>query len=89
MKRSIRTLLSRHAFEKLPSSFEDIYRKCRFVVTVSRRGASLYDSLKLDLERCVGGLASELIQNGPDYTQWMQLFVESCQWFETQVVRLS
>ena len=92
VKRSVRTLLSRQASEQqqqLPASFEDIYRKCRFVVTVSKRSASLYESLKLDLERCVSGLASELIQSGPDYTQWMQLFVETCQWFETQVVRAS
>ena len=68
-------------------TYEGIYRTCRFVVTVSNRGQSLYENLKIDLERCLGGLAGDLKQEVSNATQWMALFVQICRWFEAQVVR--
>lgn len=53
---------------------------------MSDKGEGLYENVKLELERCVGSLARELLQDSQDGVQWLISFIESCAWFEKQAV---
>lgn len=87
VRRAVRTVLTRHATEALPGTYERIYSACRSIVCVSNKGEGLYGTLRFELEQCVGHLATELTQKAEDTMEWMNLLVKICQWYDKQVVR--
>ena len=78
--------MTRASGEVIPASYEAIYTACRSVVTVSNRGDGLYDTLKIELEQSVGGLASDLTTSAEKGMNWIAEFVKVCRWFELRVV---
>ena len=84
--RSVRILLDKQGRDNLPAAYEYIYRACRSVVDVYNRGEGLYETLKLELEKCVGSLAKELIQVKAGEVEWLLPFNATCAWFEKQTV---
>lgn len=84
--RSVRVLLNKQGSDNLPASYEYIYRACRSVVDVYNRGEGLYETLKLELEKCVGILARELLQDKARDVERLLKFNETCAWFEKQTV---
>ncbi|KAI0727582.1 Cullin-4B [Fomitopsis betulina] len=86
--RSVRVLLNKHGSEPIPAAYEYIYRACRSVVDVYNRGEGLYETVKLELEKCVGSLAKELLQDKAGEVEWLLKFNETCAWFEKQTAIL-
>lgn len=91
LQQVIRRLLTRNN-DSLPATYEAIYGECFSVVCVQNTGEGLYTNLKLELEQAVSrGLAQDLLSlKKADDTDvavaWIKEFVETCKWFETQVV---
>ena len=82
----MRVLLDKQGRDNLPVAYEYIYRACRSVVDVYNRGEGLCETLKLELEKCVGSLAKELMQAKAGEVEWLLTFNETCAWFEKQTV---
>ncbi|KAF8650603.1 hypothetical protein AX16_005173 [Volvariella volvacea WC 439] len=66
VRRCISVLLAKDTYENVPATYEVIYRACQYVITVAGRGEDLYGSLKLELEKGLGKLASKLLQADAD-----------------------
>lgn len=58
------------------------------VVTLSKRGEGLYDTLRMELERCVNTLAKNCSGQGKDKVEWLSFFVTTCKWFESKIVSI-
>ena len=82
LKRSLTVLFS--PGQHLPGSYERIYSACR--VCVVHRGEGLFDALKIEVEKCVVDVAKRLQSDPKQGVQWLNTFVEACEWFEGQVV---
>ncbi|KZT09051.1 Cullin-4B [Laetiporus sulphureus 93-53] len=85
VKRSIRVLLSKDSRDVLPATYDQIYRACRSAVCVHGRGEGLYENVRLELERCIGGLANGLLQSRAEAVEWLVAFNDVCAWFERAV----
>ncbi|OBZ79494.1 Cullin-4 [Grifola frondosa] len=85
VRRCVRVLLTKDGDDKLPATYEQIYRTCKSVVCDHGKGEGLYENVKLELEKCVGALASSLLRDGRGSVSWLIPFIESCAWFEKQV----
>lgn len=85
LSRSIRALLEKGSNE-LSTTYEGVYTACRGVVCVAGRGEGLYEMLKAEIHRCVNRLAEELEKTNKEGVEWIGHFVETCAWFEGQVV---
>jgi cullin-4 len=86
VRRCIRTLLTKGTNESLPITYEAIYSTCRSIVCVAGKGEGLYLTLKLEVEQALGPLARGLLSEVQTCVQWLDAFVDVCNWFETQVV---
>ncbi|KAH9920321.1 Cullin-4B [Fomitopsis serialis] len=86
--RSVRVLLDKQSSDGLPVAYEYIYRACRSAVDVYNRGEGLYENVKLELEKCVGSLAKELLQDRSGDVEWLLSFNETCAWFDKQTAIL-
>ncbi|KZT68852.1 Cullin-domain-containing protein [Daedalea quercina L-15889] len=86
--RSVRVLLDKHDRDGLPVAYEYVYRACRSVVDVYNRGEGLYENVRLELEKCVGTLAKELLQVKAEEVEWLVSFNETCAWFEKRTAIL-
>jgi cullin-4 len=53
---------------------------------VEDKGEGLYDTLKLEFERCTGQLSKILTQLDVKGIEWIRHFVDVCEWFNTQTV---
>jgi len=89
IKRFLQAVLHR---EERP--FNETYTKtsnrCRAFV-LKQSGAPLYEDLKQELEACNVRLVRELRPSTPQQkkgVEWIKLFVEICDWFHYQVVRV-
>ncbi|KAL0564670.1 hypothetical protein V5O48_017371 [Marasmius crinis-equi] len=80
----LRVVLHREGRE-LKETYEKTYNRCRSVVLKYRQGASLYDTLKLELEKCNIRVYQELRQSEKKGMDWIALFVEICDWFHDQL----
>ncbi|KAG7447049.1 Cullin-4B [Guyanagaster necrorhizus] len=87
-KRTPRFLFTRESIASLPSTYEQVFNSCRYVVSVAKDGATLYTVLKLEIQQCVEKLARELTSSKEEGVQWLPKFVEICEWYETQVATL-
>ncbi|KAK0231999.1 Cullin-4B [Armillaria nabsnona] len=87
-KRTPRFLFTRDSITSLPSTYEQVYNSCRYVVSVAKDGATLYTILKKEIQQCVDKLARELTSSKEEGVQWLPKFVEICEWYETQVATL-
>ncbi|GLB36813.1 putative cullin family protein [Lyophyllum shimeji] len=88
LRRSIRTILTRNSGEPLPTTYEGIYSACRYVVCVANKGEGLYGTLRIELEQSIGRLANSLSAGEVAKDQgveWIEKFVEACDWFEKQI----
>lgn len=85
-KRTPRFLFTRDSITSLPSTYEQVYNSCRYVVSVAKDGATLHTIIKMEIQQCVDKLARELTSS-KEGVQWLPKFVEICEWYETQVVR--
>ncbi|KAI0700482.1 Cullin-domain-containing protein [Cytidiella melzeri] len=79
LRGSIRALLDNTHVGGLPASHQQLYTACRAVVCEAQRGEGLYENVKISLEQCVGRTSG---------AQWLQPFVEACEWFEKRVQSL-
>lgn len=86
MRRSIRIILNPNEHEILPATNYAIYCACRTVVSIAQKGEGLYDTLQMELEKCVGTLVRACTQNDKDKIEWISFFVTTCKWFETRIV---
>ncbi|KAK0449684.1 Cullin-4B [Desarmillaria tabescens] len=87
-KRTPRFLFTRDSLTSVPSTYEQIYNSCRYVVSVAKDGANLYTTLKMEIRQCVDKLARELTSAKEEGVEWLPKFVEICEWYETQVATL-
>jgi len=85
LSRSIRALLEKGS-DELSTTYEGIYTACRGVVCIAGRGEGLYEMLKVEIHKCVNRLAEELEKTNKEGVEWIGQFVETCAWFEGQVV---
>jgi len=86
LHRCIRIILTKEHPEIIPTTYETIYNACRSIVLVADKGEGLYDTLKLELERCTGQLSKILTQLDVKGIEWIGHFVDVCEWFNTQTV---
>ncbi|CAL1696829.1 unnamed protein product [Somion occarium] len=86
VKRSIRVLLSRNNKDTLPATYDKIYNACRAVICVAKKGDGISQSFKLELERCIGELAQELVSEGKSEVEYILPIIEVCAWFEKQTL---
>lgn len=68
------------------SSFENIFSACRTIMSVTKDSDDLYDHVRMQLEKCVGGLAQDLSDKKEKGVEWIKPFNETCAWFEGRVV---
>ncbi|RPD58496.1 Cullin-domain-containing protein [Lentinus tigrinus ALCF2SS1-6] len=88
VRRSVKVLLTPDDMDgrpALPATYDRISRACRAVVADAGRGEGLYDIVKMELERCVGGIEKKLVNAPEKSVQWLKPFTKSCAWFEGQV----
>lgn len=85
LTRSIRALLEKGS-DELSTTYEGVYTACRGIVCVAGRGEGLYEMLKAEIHKCVNRLAEELEKTNKEGVEWIGHFVETCAWFEGQVV---
>ncbi|EMD41477.1 hypothetical protein CERSUDRAFT_110046 [Gelatoporia subvermispora B] len=93
IRRCVRVLLDRSHDGPLPATYEEVYRACRATVCTTRAGEQLFEGVKMELEKCVGGLAMALSQvkaktkdeEKREEVEWLEPFIEVCAWFEKQV----
>ncbi len=88
LRASIRLLLDIENTEPLPATYQRLFTACRAVVCEAERGQGLYESLKLSLEQGIGKIATRLVSSAQTGEQWLESFVNACEWFEKQVVRV-
>ncbi|THH31569.1 hypothetical protein EUX98_g2606 [Antrodiella citrinella] len=81
LRRTLRALFT--PGDRLPESYERIYAACRVCATYRAEG--IYDNLKLEVQRCIGEVARLLQEDARQGVEWVQPFVEKCEWFERQV----
>lgn len=89
IKRCLKVILTRDSDETCPCTNEVMYAACRSIVTVLNKGEGLYDTLKMELERSVARLATDLTASSETGINWIVEFVKVCKWFESRVVRFS
>jgi len=87
-RRCLMIILTKDNHETLPLPYEGIYAACRSIVTVSNNGEGLYGTLKMELEKSVGRLASDLTRTAETGMNWIVEFVKVCKWFELHIVRV-
>ncbi|KAI0358895.1 Cullin-4B [Trametes cingulata] len=85
VRRTIRMLLTPGETGALPATYDRISRACRAAVSEAGRGEGLYDAVKMELERCVGTIERELLNESRKGVEWLVPFTEACAWFEKQV----
>ncbi|KAI0367469.1 Cullin-4B [Pilatotrama ljubarskyi] len=85
VRRTIRMLLTPGENGALPATYDRISRACRAAVSEAGRGEGLYDAVKMELERCVGTIERELLNEARKSVEWLVPFTEACAWFERQV----
>ncbi|KAI6018881.1 hypothetical protein EDC04DRAFT_2532646, partial [Pisolithus marmoratus] len=75
----------------LPTTYEGVYDACRVVVCAGAKGAILYDILAMQLDRSCCNLRHELekVAEDGDSIEWLNCFVQVCEWFEGQIVSLT
>jgi hypothetical protein len=83
---SIRTLLTKGSTERLPATYEGIYTACRSLVCISDSGEMLFNNLKKEVDQCMTRLSRILGTSESSPVEWIKVFTDVCQWFETQVV---
>ena len=89
LHRCIRIVLTKEHPEIITTTYEAIYNACRSIVVVSDKGEGLYDTLKLELERCTVRLCKVLGQLDIKGMEWITYFVKVCEWFNTQTVSIT
>ncbi|KAI6018883.1 Cullin family-domain-containing protein [Pisolithus marmoratus] len=81
-------MLTKGSKDLLPTTYEGVYDDCRVVVCAGTKGAILYDILAMQLDRSCCNLRHELekaTEDG-DSIEWLNRFVEVCEWFEGQIM---
>jgi len=86
IRRCVRTLLTKGTNETLPITYEAIYLACRSIVCLSNKGEGLYQTVRMEIEQSLAHLAKELLDEKRTRGQWIDKFVQACDWFEKQVV---
>ncbi|THV00861.1 Cullin-domain-containing protein [Dendrothele bispora CBS 962.96] len=82
----IRSLLSQGKEGSANQTYEDIYNRCRSLVTVHEYGERLYETLNQLFDQYIGGILSkELISSELKDIEWISFFVEKCDWFKDTV----
>jgi hypothetical protein len=71
----------------LPVAYERIYSTCRSAITTSAIGDSLYDHLRIELEKAVGQMETEMATLGKNDVAWISSLNEYFKWFEDQIVK--
>ncbi|KAI5992563.1 Cullin family-domain-containing protein [Pisolithus marmoratus] len=81
-------MLTKGSKDLLPTTYEGVYDDCRVVVCAGTKGAILYDILAMQLDRSCCNLRHELEKTTEDgdSIEWLNHFVEVCQWFEGQIM---
>jgi cullin-4 len=82
----IRIVLGRNHMDILPVTYERIYSTCRSAITTSPIGESLYDHLRIELEKAVGQMVTGMVTLGENDVAWISSLNESFKWFEDQIV---
>lgn len=74
----------------LPASFESIYTTCCSQVRILGQGEKLYEMLVMEIDQCNLHLRRELdaSRDTGNLVDWLERFVQVCEWFESKVVRL-
>ncbi|KAF9012551.1 Cullin family-domain-containing protein [Cyathus striatus] len=88
LQRSIRVILDRQSTAPPPWSYEAIYSACRTIVTEVGTGEGLYDTLKIEVERCVDRLAKDLAACTNTGVPRLAYFIATSKWFGKQVALL-
>jgi len=70
----------------IPVTYERIYSTCRSAIITSPIGDSLYDHLRIELEKAVGQLVTEMVTLGKNDVAWISSLNEYFKWFEDQIV---
>ncbi len=70
----------------LPVTYERIYSTCRSAITTSPIGDSLYDYLRIELEKAVGQMVTGMVTLAENDVAWISSLNESFKWFEDQIV---
>ncbi|KAI0761642.1 Cullin-domain-containing protein [Trametes elegans] len=85
VRRVIRALLTPGESGALPATYDRIARACCAAVVEAGRGEGLYEAAKMELERCVGVIERELVNEPRASVEWLVPFTDACAWFEKQV----
>lgn len=74
----------------LSATFESIYTACRSQVRIPGQGEKLYEILTMEIDQSNLRLLRELeaSRDSGNFMDWLGQFVQVCEWFEGQVVRL-
>ncbi|KAI9566965.1 Cullin family-domain-containing protein [Boletus coccyginus] len=86
-----RLLLTRGSqSEMLPASFESIYTTCCSQVCIPGQGEKLYEMLVMETDQCNLHLRRELeaFRDIGNLGDWLEQFVQVCEWFESKVALL-
>lgn len=86
LNQCIRIVLDRNCMDILPLTYERIYSTCRSVIITSHNNDSLYDHLRIELEKAVGQMVVELVTPVESDVAWISSLNESLKWFEEQIV---
>lgn len=88
---AIKALLTRDEGVALPAPYQRIFDACRSLVCLGGRGESLFERLKIELEKSVSTLAKQLLEQSLENVSvpWIIKLVEICAWFEKEVVSLT
>ncbi|KAI0638919.1 Cullin-domain-containing protein [Trametes polyzona] len=78
VRRTIRILLTPGEVATLPATYDRISRACRAAVSDAGKGEGLYESMKMELERCVGTIERSLANDERRGTEWLVPFTEAC-----------
>ena len=80
-------LLAKGTADPLPASYERIYSACQAVVCNAQKGEGIYEYLKMQMERSFDVLRKDLLSDQRVGVAWLEPFIQTCEWFEKQVVR--
>ena len=81
-------LLEKGTNDLLPATNQKIYAACQALVCSAQKGEGIHEYLKLHMERSFDGLRRDLLADSRMGIAWLEPFVQTCEWFEKQVVRL-
>ena len=87
LRQTIRAALTR-PFPGIPFSYQVVYNSCNAVVTVFGAGETLYREFKLEIDKTLDRTASQLNSSSETGVEWIEAFVNVCDWFQNQVALL-